>query len=104
MGPQPLVSVVTPFYNTREFLAECIESVLRQTYANWEYVLVNNKSTDGSEEVVQPYVERFPDKIRLIHTDSFLTQVQNYNFALAQISPHSKYCKMVQADDWILPE
>ncbi len=104
MESSPLVSVVTPFYNTQDFLAECIESVLRQTYKNWEYVLVDNCSTDGSAEIVHHYASRFPDKIRLVHTDSFLSQVQNYNFALALISPESKYCKMVQADDWIFPE
>jgi len=99
-----LVSFVTPFYNTVEFLAECIESVLRQTYQNWEYVLVDNCSTDGSSAVAEKYVSRFPQKIRLIHTDSFLSQVQNYNFALSRISPSSKYCKMVQADDWLFPD
>jgi glycosyltransferase involved in cell wall biosynthesis len=104
MESAPLVSVVTPFYNTREYLAECIESVLKQTHSNWEYVLVNNRSTDGSEQIAQRYVHRFPEKICLVHTPSFLTRVQNYNLALAQISPHSKYCKMVQADDWIFPE
>jgi glycosyltransferase involved in cell wall biosynthesis len=95
---------VTPFYNTVEYLAECIESVLRQTYQNWEYVLVDNCSTDGSSEVAQSYVSRFPGKVRLVHTESFLSQVQNYNFALSQISPNSKYCKMVQADDWLFPD
>lgn len=104
MEATPLVSVVTPFYNTREFLAECIESVLRQTYQNWEYILVDNHSTDGSGEIAAQYVSRFPDKIRLIHTESFLSQVQNYNFALTCISPNSKYCKMVQADDWLFPD
>jgi glycosyltransferase involved in cell wall biosynthesis len=100
----PLVSFVTPFYNTREFLAECIESVLRQTYLNWEYVLVDNCSTDGSTEVAEEYASRSQGKIRLIRNESFLSQVQNYNFALSCISPHSKYCKMVQADDWIFPD
>jgi glycosyltransferase involved in cell wall biosynthesis len=100
----PLVSVVTPFYNTRQFLVECIESVLRQTYTNWEYILVDNCSTDGSSDIVQKYAAQFPDKIRLIRTESFLSQVQNYNFALSRISPDSKYCKMVQADDWIFPD
>jgi glycosyltransferase involved in cell wall biosynthesis len=100
----PLISVVTPFYNTDEYLAECIESVLRQTYTNWEYILVNNRSTDRSAEIAQQYAARFPGKIRLVHTDSFLNQVQNYNFALSLISPDSKYCKMVQADDWIFPD
>lgn len=104
MEAAPLVSVVTPFYNTQEFLAECMESVLRQTHQNWEYLLVDNCSTDGSSDLAKHYVSRFPEKIRLIHTESFLTQVQNYNFALSRISSHSKYCKVVQADDWLFPD
>jgi glycosyltransferase involved in cell wall biosynthesis len=104
MESAPLVSVVTPFYNTADYLAECIESVLRQTYANWEYILVDNCSTDGSSDIAQRYAARFPEKIRLVHTDSFLTQVQNYNFGLSLISPRSAFCKMVQADDWIFPQ
>jgi glycosyltransferase involved in cell wall biosynthesis len=95
---------VTPFYNTREYLSECIESVLRQTYQNWEYVLVDNCSGDGSGQIAAQYARRYPDRIRLIHTESFLTQVQNYNFALSCISPNSSYCKMVQADDWLFPD
>lgn len=104
LASEPLVSVVTPFYNTREFLPECIESVLQQNYRNWEYVLVDNCSTDGSSEIAQKYAARCPEKIRLVHTNSFLTQVQNYNFAISCIAPDSKYCKMVQADDWIFPD
>lgn len=104
MESGPLVSIVTPFYNTCDYLAECIESVLRQTYSNWEYILVNNHSTDMSVDIVRPYAERYPEKIRLFHTKSFLSQVQNYNFALSLISAGSKYCKMVQADDWIFAE
>jgi len=101
---EPLVSVVTPFYNTRDFLGECITSVLQQTYQNWEYLLVDNQSTDGSSEIAAQYASRFPEKIRVIRTASFLSQVENYNFALTCISPESKYCKMVQADDWLFPE
>jgi len=104
MESAPLVSVVTPFYNTRDYLSECIESVLRQTYENWEYILVDNCSTDGSTEIAERYAGRFPEKIRLVHTESFLSQVQNYNFALTCISLGSKYCKMVQADDWLFPD
>lgn len=104
METTPFLSVVTPFFNTREFLPECIESVLGQSYNNWEYILVDNCSTDGSSEIAQEYASRYPEKIRLVRTTSFLTQVQNYNFALSCISPNSKYCKMVQADDWIFPD
>ena len=104
MSSTPFVSVVTPFYNTCEFLPECIESVLRQTYENWEYILVDNCSTDGSSEIAAHYASRFSEKIRIIHTPGFLSQVQNYNFAITCIAPESKYTKMVQADDWLFPD
>jgi glycosyltransferase involved in cell wall biosynthesis len=104
MESAPLVSVVTPFYNTRDYLTECIESVVSQTYTRWEYILVDNQSTDGSRDIAEYYLARFPGRIRLIRTKSFLSQVQNYNFALSCIAHNSKYCKMVQADDWIYAE
>ena len=100
---QHLVSVVTPFYNTEDYLAECIESVLHQSYHNWEYILVNNCSTDSSCSIAARYARRDP-RIRLIHNVEFLSQVRNYNQALKHISPQSKYCKVVQADDWIYPQ
>src|SRR5688572_28821121 len=98
----PLVTVVTPFYNTAEYVGECIESVLAQTYQNWDYVLVDNKSTDGSAEIAQRYAEK-DKRLRVIQNKNFLTQVENYNHALRQVSPICKYCKVVQADDWIYP-
>jgi glycosyltransferase involved in cell wall biosynthesis len=104
MTSEPFITVVTPFYNTADYLAECIESVLHQTCQNWEYILVNNCSTDGSAEIAERYASHFPDKIRVVNTPSFLSQIQNYNFALTCISPQSKYCKMVQADDWLFPD
>ena len=104
MDASPFVSVVTPFYNTEPFLAECIESVLKQSYQDWEYILVNNCSTDRSIEIAQKYA-RTDSRIRIVNNDLFLpSQAQNYNHALRQISPLSKYCKIVQADDWIFPE
>lgn len=100
----PFVSFVTPFYNTEKYLAECIESVLRQSYGNWEYILVNNCSTDGSARIAEKYARRCPDRIRLEHNPNFLSQVQNYNRGLSLISADSQYCKFVQADDWLFPD
>ena len=100
--PSPLVSVVTPFYNSERDLARCIESVLAQDYPNFEYVLVDNQSTDGSHEIARSYADH-DDRIRLITTDRFLSQVENYNFALTQISADSRWCKICQADDWLYP-
>jgi glycosyltransferase involved in cell wall biosynthesis len=100
----PLVSYVTPFYNTEEYLAECIESVLRQTYGNWEYVLLNNCSTDNSAQIAEHYAREYPDRIRLEHNSEFLSQVQNFNRVFQFISPGSRYCKFVQADDWLFSD
>jgi glycosyltransferase involved in cell wall biosynthesis len=100
---QPLVSVVTPFHNTAPYLAECIESVLARTYARFEYILVDNCSSDGSTEIAESYARRDP-RIRLIRRSQLVSQVQNYNSALAEISEGSLYCKIVQADDFIFPE
>lgn len=99
----PLVSLVTPFYNTAPYLDECIRSVLRQTWANWEYVLLDNCSTDGSSDIAERHAREEP-RIRLLRNPSLHGQVDNYNRALSQISPQSKYCLLVQADDWIMPE
>lgn len=101
--PGPLVSIVTPFFNTEEYLAECIESVLRQSYQNWECILVNNCSKDRSFEIANSYAQR-DSRIRIFTNEIFLTQPQNYNRALRLISTQSKYCKIVQADDWIFPD
>ena len=103
MEREPLVSVVTPFYNTAPYLAECVESVLAQTYGNFEYLLVDNQSTDGSDAIARRYPARDP-RVRLVRNDQCLDQVANYNGALARISGESKYVKVVQADDAIFPE
>jgi len=102
-GAQPLVSIVTPFFNTAPYLADCIESVLRQSYRNFEYILVDNCSTDGSSEIAARYAVTCP-RIRVVRNSDFLAQIENYNSALTQISDRSKYCKIVQADDWIFPD
>jgi len=102
-GLEPLVSVVTPVYNGARYLRECIESVLRQSYQNWEYVIVNNRSTDDTLRIAQAYADR-DSRIRVLTNTAFLPVIQNWNNALRQISPESKYCKVVHADDLLFPE
>lgn len=98
----PLVSVVTPVYNEEDFLAECIESVLAQTYQNWEYIIVNNCSTDRSLEIARHYAAT-DSRIRVHENVQFLNMLDNHNRAVQQISSDSKYCKVVLGDDWIFP-
>ncbi len=96
------VSVVTPFYNTAPYLAECIDSVLAQSHGDFEYVLCDNHSTDGGGEIAARYAARDP-RLRIVRPPAFLDQVPNYNFALRQIAPDTRYVKIVQADDTIFP-
>jgi glycosyltransferase involved in cell wall biosynthesis len=97
---EPLVSVVTPVYNTGEFLEQAIRSVLEQTYRNFEYIICNNHSTDESGEIAARY-EALDPRIRVVQPPHFLPQAQNFNFALQQISPESRYTKIILADDWL---
>jgi glycosyltransferase involved in cell wall biosynthesis len=99
----PLVSIVTPAYNEESFLPECIESVLAQTYPRWDYTIVNNSSKDRTKAIAEKYADSDP-RIRVITNETTIPAIQNFNFAIRQISPSSKYCKMVLADDWIFPE
>ena len=99
---EPLVSILTPVYNGQKYLAECIDSVLSQTYQNWEYLIVNNRSTDGTLDLAQPYALRDP-RVRVHTNEEFVNRGENHNIAFRRISPQSKYCKVVHADDWLFP-
>lgn len=100
---EPFVSVLTPVYNDEKFLRECIESVLNQTYENWEYVLVNNQSTDSSLQIIEEYAKK-DRRIRIHNNKQHLPQMKNFNHAWRQISSDSKYCKFLCADDWLYPD
>lgn len=99
----PLVSIVTPVYNCADYLRECIESVLAQTYPHWDYTIVNNVSTDRTREIAEEFAAR-DSRIRLVENEVHVGVVENHNHALRAISPESKYCKVVDADDWLYPD
>lgn len=98
----PSVSIVTPVYNGGRFLEECIDSVLVQDYGDWEYIIVNNCSTDDTLDIARSYAER-DRRIRMICNTSFVPVGENHNIAFRSISPNSQYCKVVSADDVIYP-
>jgi len=103
MTDTPLVSILTPVYNTVAYLAECIEGVRAQTYRNFEYVIVDNCSTDGSLEVAEQYAAKDP-RIRVVRNSEFLEQLANLNAALGYASPAAKYVKYALSDDVLFPD
>lgn len=99
-----LLSVwLLPSTTGEDFLAECIESVLMQTYRNFEYIIVNNCSTDRSLDIALSYAER-DSRVRVHSNSRFVGVIENHNIAFKLISPTAKYCKVVSADDFIFPE
>jgi glycosyltransferase involved in cell wall biosynthesis len=101
-APSPLVSILTPVYNGADHLAECIESVLAQTYPNWDYTIVDNCSTDRSLAIAQKYAAQ-DRRICVVSNHRFLNILENHNHTIRQISQEAKYCKFVFADDWLYP-
>lgn len=103
MSESVRVAVVTPVYNGAAYLSECIESVLKQTYSDFEYVIVDNWSTDRSAEIVREYMDS-DKRIRLFRPERHLPIIQNWNFSVSCMSESIEYCKMVHADDRLMPE
>jgi glycosyltransferase involved in cell wall biosynthesis len=100
MNASPLVSVLTPVYNGEAFLAECIESVLAQTYSNFEYTIVNNCSTDRSLQIARQY-EGKDRRIRVQNNEKFVGVIENHNIAFRLVPASAKYVKIVSADDFL---
>lgn len=96
------VSVVTPVYNGDKHIATCIESILAQTYSNFEYTIVNNCSTDRTLEIATEYSRRDP-RIRVISNPALLNVVESHNRAFEVAPPDNEYIKCVDADDWLFP-
>jgi teichuronic acid biosynthesis glycosyltransferase TuaG len=63
---KPLISIITPIFNGEKYILETIQSVLDQTYTNWEMIIVDNKSTDNSIEVIKTVCD---DRIKIIHLE-----------------------------------
>jgi glycosyltransferase involved in cell wall biosynthesis len=102
MTGQPKVTVVTPVYNGAGFLGEAIESVLAQTYSNWEYIIADNCSTDETFAVARRFAAR-DRRIRVVRTAPHLPLMQNWNRALSLLSADTVYTKELHADDILMP-
>lgn len=67
--PAPAISVIIPMYNAEEYISECLESILEQTFQSFEVIVVDDCSTDLSCEVVERYIPKFNNRLRLYHTE-----------------------------------
>lgn len=92
---QPLVTVVVPSYNHAHFLPRALDSVARQGWKNWEIVVVDNHSTDATDEVMAP---RLNEQVRLIkiHNHGIIAASRNVGLRQAR----GEWIAFLDTDDW----
>ena len=96
----PLVSIIVPVYQVKDYVGECVESLLAQTYANLEILLVDDGSTDGSGALCDEYAAK-GSRVRVIHQENQgLSAARNTGIELAT----GEYVAFVDSDDMVLPD
>jgi len=101
---RPLVSVIMPVYNAEDFLVEAIESILGQTYPNFELLIVDDASTDNSWQIIQKFAQEKPKIVKAFHLNKNTNAAGNG--AVNKVLPHAKgqYLARMDADDVALPQ
>ena len=77
----PKVSIITPCHNSSRFISDTINSVLSQTFSDWEMVITDDCSTDNSVEIIEKFVEK-DNRIKLIKSDKNLGGAGARNLAI----------------------
>lgn len=93
----PKISCIIPIYNREQFLSKCINSILSQTFCDFELILVDDGSTDGSLQICQEYANK-DSRIKVIHKkNGGVSSARNAGIEIAQ----GEYITFVDSDDWI---
>ncbi len=97
---KPLVTVLTPAYNVEKYISEAIESILKQSYSNFEFIIIDDKSTDNTSKIIKEYKQR-DSRIKLIFNKENLklSRTLNKGLNIAQ----GKYIIRFDADDISYP-
>ena len=95
-----IISIIVPVYNGEKFLKKCIDSIRSQTLENWQLLLIDDGSQDGSPQICDDYAAQ-DSRIQVVHKpNGGVSAARNDGLRLAQ----GKYIGFVDADDWILPD
>ena len=92
------LSIIVPVYNVKAFLADCIESILAQTENDYELILIDDGSTDGSADIIADYAGRYPYKIKTLRVENGgQGRARNFGIEMAK----GEYLGFVDSDDWV---
>lgn len=91
-------SIISSVYNTELYLEKCIKSVLNQTFSDFEFILINNGSSDNSDEILKKY-ELLDSRIKVIRNDSnrYLAEARNQGIDIAE----GEYIYFIDSDDYL---
>lgn len=96
----PIISIIVPVYNVEEYLQRCIDSILNQSFKNFELILVNDGSTDNSLKICKEYLLNDP-RVKIINKENGgLSSARNAGINIAK----GRYIGFVDSDDWINKE
>ena len=98
MADAGLISIIIPVYNTVQYINECVNSVANQSYKNLEIILVDDKSTDGSELIIDEWANK-DNRIKVIHKNKNCGVSNSRNIGLECAS--GEYIMFVDSDDYI---
>lgn len=94
----PKISVIVPVYNTEKYLKKCLESIVHQTYQDFEIIIINDGSTDNSQKIIDEYIKEYSDKVKCINKEnSGLSSARNSGIEVAR----GDYIIFVDSDDYI---
>lgn len=98
---KPKVNVIVPVYNVALYLPEFLESLLNQTFQDFDVWIVNDKSTDDSFNIIESLASKFPDKIHVINNTVNIGLCETRNEGLNQCDNQGEYILMLDPDDYI---
>lgn len=96
-----LISIIVPIYNVEEYLRECLDSIQKQTYQNFECIMVNDGSTDSSQQIAEEYL--VDSRFKLINqSNQGLSSARNTG--ISHVREESPFVAFVDSDDYVYPE
>lgn len=96
----PKISIIVPVYNAEKYLSECIESILAQTFIDWELLLIDDGSTDNSHTICHQYASQDPRIIFSHKTNGGVSSARNMGLDNAR----GRWITFIDSDDWIDPD
>ena len=96
---EPIISVIMPAYNAEKYVTEAINSILSQTFTDFEFIIINDASTDSTKEIIKSFQDQ---RIKLINNEQNQGVAKSLNIGIA--AAKGKYIARMDADDISLPE